>query len=91
MSPLLYQLSYRALRRATLAPPQMRLGGRGDRASDRLPGGMLVVASPAFGQTLALLITFLGIGVLANVLILYIVAQVFAEHKQNQEREPGAR
>jgi hypothetical protein len=51
---------------------------------------MLVLASPALGTTLALLATFLGIGVIANVLILYVVAQVFAEHKQNQEQEPGA-
>ncbi len=41
----------------------------------------------AFGQTLALLITFLGIGVIANILIVYVVAQVMAEHKQNQERQ----
>jgi len=40
----------------------------------------------SFGQTLALLITFLGIGVIANVLIVYTVAQVLAERKQNQER-----
>ena len=40
----------------------------------------------AFGQTLALLITFLGIGVVANVLIAYVVGQVLAERKQNQER-----
>jgi hypothetical protein len=40
----------------------------------------------SFGQTLALLITFLGIGVIANLLIVYTVAQVLAERKQNQER-----
>ena len=44
-------------------------------------------APDSFGQTLALLITFLGIGVIANVLIVYVVAQVLAERKQNQERE----
>lgn len=49
----------------------------------------LVFADQALGQTLALLATFVGIGVIANVLILYVVAQVFAEHKQNQESEPG--
>jgi hypothetical protein len=43
----------------------------------------------SFGQTLALLITFLGIGVIANVLIVYVVAQVIAERKQNQERQQG--
>jgi F0F1-type ATP synthase assembly protein I len=41
----------------------------------------------SFGQTLALLITFLGIGLIANVLIVYVVAQVMAERKQNQERQ----
>ncbi len=41
----------------------------------------------SFGQTLALLITFLGIGVIANLLIVYTVAQVLAERKQNQERQ----
>jgi hypothetical protein len=43
----------------------------------------------SFGQTLALLLTFLGIGVIANVLIVYVVAQVIAERKQNQERRQG--
>lgn len=46
---------------------------------------MLVAADQAFGQTTDLLITFLGIGVLVNVLIIYIVVQVFAERKQNQQ------
>jgi hypothetical protein len=40
----------------------------------------------AFGQTLALLITFLGIGVIVNGLIVYVVAQVFLERRQNQAR-----
>jgi hypothetical protein len=43
----------------------------------------------AFGQTLALLITFLGVGVIANVLIVYVVAQVLAERRENQERMQG--
>ena len=50
---------------------------------------MPVFADEALGTTAALLVTFLGIGVIANLLILYIIGQVFAEHKQNQEREPG--
>jgi hypothetical protein len=49
---------------------------------------VLVLADHAIGQTLALLATFVGIGILATVLVAYIVAQVFAEHKQNREREP---
>jgi hypothetical protein len=40
----------------------------------------------SFGQTLALAITFLGIGVVANVLIVYAVGQVMAERRQNRER-----
>ena len=50
---------------------------------------MLVAANQALGQTLALLATFIGIGVLVNVLIVYIVAQVLAERKQNQEANRG--
>jgi len=51
---------------------------------------MLVPAfTQALGQTLALLVTFVGIGVVVNVLIVYVVAQVYAEHKQNREREQG--
>ena len=51
---------------------------------------MVFGADQAFGQTLALLATFLGIGIIVNVLIVYIVAQVMAERKQNQEHQPGA-
>lgn len=45
----------------------------------------------SFGQTLALLITFLGIGVIANILIAYTVGQVLAERRQNQERQQALR
>jgi hypothetical protein len=50
---------------------------------------MLVAADQAVGQTLALLATFLGIGVVVNLLIVYIVAQVLAERKQNREPQEG--
>ena len=50
---------------------------------------MLIAADAATGQTIALLITFLGIGILVNVLIVYIIAQVLGERKQNQERQAG--
>ncbi len=40
----------------------------------------------SLGTTLALLITFLGIGLVVNVLVIYIVGQVAVERKQNQER-----
>jgi phage shock protein PspC (stress-responsive transcriptional regulator) len=48
---------------------------------------MLLPADAALGQTLALLATFLGIGVIVNLLVVYIVAQVAAERKENQERQ----
>jgi hypothetical protein len=41
----------------------------------------------SLGQTLALLITFLGIGILVNGLVVYIVAQVIIERRQNRERQ----
>jgi len=40
----------------------------------------------SLGTTLALLITFLGIGVIVGALVAYIVAQVLVEHRQNVER-----
>jgi hypothetical protein len=48
---------------------------------------MLIVATEALGQTLALLATFVGIGIVVNVLVAYIIFQVLAERKQNQERQ----
>jgi uncharacterized membrane protein YjfL (UPF0719 family) len=45
----------------------------------------------SFGEDLALLITFIGIGVVANLLVVYAVAQVLAERRQNQERAAGYR
>ncbi len=46
---------------------------------------MLVLASTAAQFTIALLITFLGIGVIANVLIAYAVVAVLGERRQNEE------
>ena len=44
-------------------------------------------APSSFGQTLALIITFVVVlGGVANLLIFYIVGQVLVERKQNQER-----
>jgi phage shock protein PspC (stress-responsive transcriptional regulator) len=48
---------------------------------------MLVLADQATNQTIALLITFVGIGVLVNILVIYIIAQVLAERRENQERQ----
>ena len=48
---------------------------------------MLVSASAAFQFTFGLLVTFLGIGVIANVLIAYAVVQVLGERSQNQDEQ----
>jgi len=48
-------------------------------------------STSSFGVTLALLITFLGIGVIANVLIVYAVVQVLAERRENQARQERLR
>jgi len=48
--------------------------------------GFLGQSPSSLGTTIALLLTFGGIGLIVNVLVIYIVAQVFAERKQNQER-----
>ena len=50
-----------------------------------ITAGFLGQTPSALGSTIALLLTFLGIGVIANVLIVYVVAQVMAERRQNQE------
>ena len=47
---------------------------------------MFITADAATAQTIALVITFGGIGILVNVLVIYIIAQVLAERRQNQER-----
>jgi hypothetical protein len=47
--------------------------------------GILGQTPSAVGQTIALLLTFLGIGVIANVIIIYAVATVLAERKENKE------
>ena len=48
--------------------------------------GILGQTPSSTGQTIALLLTFLGIGIIANVIIIYVVAQVLAERRENQER-----
>ena len=54
---------------------------------------MLVLASAAVRDTIGLLATFLGIGVVVNVLIGNIVILALGERRQNRrlrERRPGA-
>jgi energy-converting hydrogenase Eha subunit E len=43
-------------------------------------------STSSFGETLALALTFIGVGVIANVLIVNAVVQVMAERRQNRER-----
>ena len=45
---------------------------------------MLVPATFALAQTIALLITFLGVGLLVNLLVVFIIAQVLGERKANR-------
>ncbi|MGI8413330.1 MAG: hypothetical protein ACR2LV_08295 [Solirubrobacteraceae bacterium] len=49
----------------------------------------MLITAGALGQTLALLATFLGIGLIVQVLVVYIAGQVLAERKQDEEREQG--
>jgi Na+-transporting methylmalonyl-CoA/oxaloacetate decarboxylase gamma subunit len=50
----------------------------------------VLIASAATTFTIGLLITFLGIGVIANVLIVYAVVQVMGERSENAEHRDGA-
>ncbi|MFZ0383175.1 MAG: hypothetical protein WCD11_32430 [Solirubrobacteraceae bacterium] len=47
--------------------------------------GFLGQSPSALGTTIALLLIFGGIGLIVNVLIVYIVAQVLAERRDNQD------
>jgi hypothetical protein len=56
---------------------------------------MLLAASAAFSKTIGLIATFGGIGVVVNIIVVYIAIQVRGERRQNQEylasrRPPGA-
>ena len=46
---------------------------------------MLLAASAAFSKDVGLIATFGGIGVVVNVIVVYIVIQVRGEHQQNEE------
>jgi ABC-type transporter Mla subunit MlaD len=56
---------------------------------------MILAASAAFSKTVGLIATFGGIGVVVNVIVVYIAVQVRGERRQNREyiasrRPPGA-
>jgi hypothetical protein len=46
---------------------------------------MVIGASEAFIKTFGLIITFGGIGVIVNLIIVYIAIQIRGERRQNQE------
>jgi hypothetical protein len=46
---------------------------------------MLLAASEAFAKTFGLAVTFLGIGLIVNVILIYIAIQIRGERRQNQE------
>ena len=46
---------------------------------------MVLAASEAFAKTFGLAVTFGGIGVIVNLIIVYIAIQVRGEHQQNRE------
>jgi hypothetical protein len=55
---------------------------------------MLLATSEAFVKTFGLIVTFGGIGVIVNVILVYIAIQIRGERRQNQEylesrRPPG--
>jgi len=45
----------------------------------------MFLADQSFTMTLGLLITFIGIGLIANAIIVFILAQVRGERRENQD------
>jgi len=55
---------------------------------------MVLAASEAWDKTVGLIVTFGGIGVLVNIILVYIAVQIRGERRQNREylesrRPPG--
>lgn len=46
---------------------------------------MLLASDPAVSKTIGLVVTFIGIGIIVNILIIYLLVQVLGEHRQNQK------
>jgi hypothetical protein len=46
---------------------------------------VLVATSEALSKTFGLVLTFGGIGVIVNILLIYIAIQIRGERRQNQE------
>jgi hypothetical protein len=47
---------------------------------------LLLATSPAVTKDIGLLATFLGIGVIVNIIVVYLAIQIRGEHQQNRER-----
>jgi hypothetical protein len=45
----------------------------------------VLAASQAFSKTFGLVITFGGIGVIVNVILIYVAVQIRGERRQNRE------
>jgi hypothetical protein len=55
---------------------------------------MVVAASEAFSKTFGLIVTFGGIGLIVNIILIYIAVQIRGERRENKEylaskRPPG--
>jgi hypothetical protein len=48
---------------------------------------MLLLASAAVSKDIGLLATFLGIGLIVNVIVVFIAVLVRGEHQQNKRRD----
>jgi hypothetical protein len=46
---------------------------------------LLLATDEATSKTIGLLITFVGIGILVNIILVYIAFQIRGERRQNQE------
>ena len=56
---------------------------------------MLLAASEATTKTIGLTATFIGIGIVVNVILIYVAFQIVGERRQNKQyaasrRPPGA-
>jgi uncharacterized membrane protein len=55
---------------------------------------LLAAANAAFSKDVGLIATFIGIGVIVNIIVVYIAVQVRGEHLRNREdltRRPPTR
>jgi hypothetical protein len=46
---------------------------------------MLILANAAVTKDIGLIATFIGIGILVNIILVFVAVQVRGEHQQNKE------